>query len=316
MEAYPRRAGTTTARRPRSPAGVGRRGGTPVRLPFVLAVALVLAAPQLLGAVARAQDATPGASPAASPAAGGEFVGNVDIGGRTLNLECSGAGSPTVVLDAGLGEGVWVWSRVQPAVAAFARVCAYDRANVAAGFSDPAPGGPRTAADLAADLDALLVAAGVPGPVVLVGHGFGGSIALVFAGRFPAQVAGLVLVDAPPAAEDPLVPPQPDGTCCERGPFAQGENPERVDLLASEQQAAEAAVPPVPAVVVAQDPTGAPPGWMAYQENQAARLNAQLVVAEGAGHRIHELQPEAVVDAVRQVVEAVRDPANRATSAA
>jgi len=284
-----------------------------VRYLLVLAVALALAAPQLLGAVARAQDATPAASPAA---AGGEFVGNVDVGGRTLNLECSGAGGPTVILEAGLGEGVWVWSRVKPAVAAFTRVCAYDRANVAAGFSDPAPGAARTAEDLAADLRALLRAAGVPGPAVLVGHGFGGSVALVSAGRYPAEVAGLVLVDAPPAAADPAVPPKPDGTCCERGPFAQGANPERVDLLASERQAAESAVPPVPAVVLMQDPAAAPPGWAASQQAQARRLNARLVVAEGTGHRIHELHPAAVVDAVRQVVEAVRDPASWATPAA
>jgi hypothetical protein len=100
------------------------------------------------------------------------------------------------------------------------------------------------------------------------------------------------------------VPPEPDGTCCERGPFAHGENPERVDLLKSERLAAESAVPPVPAVVLMQDPTAAPPGWAAYQQAQAARLNARLVVVGGTGHRIHEPQPEAVVDTVREVVEA------------
>ena len=271
----------------------------------VLAVALFV----LFASVrpAPAQDASPAASPAA---AGGDFFGNVDIGGRTLNLECFGAGGPTVVFEAGLGEGVWVWSRVQPAVAAFARACAYDRANVPSGFSDPAPGGPRTAEDAAADLNALLAAAGVPGPYVLVAHAFGGTVARVYAGRYPGEVAGLVLVDATPPDVDPAVPLD-DPEAAAR--FVRGENPERIDLLASGREADEAAVPPVPAVVLSQDPAVAPPGWQAMQAEQARRLGAELEVAAGAGHRIHELQPELVVDAVRRVVEAAREQAAPAT---
>ena len=71
---------------------------------------------------------------------------------------------------------------------------------------------------------------------MLVGRAFGGTVARVCAGRYPGVVAGLVLADAPPAAPDPVVPPKPDGTCREQGPFARGENPERGDLVASERQ--------------------------------------------------------------------------------
>jgi len=214
------------------------------------------------------------------------------------------------VFEAGLGEGAWVWSRVQPAVAAFARACAYDRADVPAGFSDPTSDTVRTAGDAAADLHALLRAAGVPGPYVLVAHAYGGTVARVYAGRYPGEVAGLVLVDATPPELDPTVPLE-DPEAYAR--FVRGENPERFDLLASGREAEAAAAPPVPTVFLTQDPTVAPPGWRAMQEPQVRQLNARVVVAEGAGHRIHELRPELVVDAVRQVVGAARPPAAPAT---
>jgi len=271
-----------------------------------LVVLLALAGSLLPSRVALAHDATPGASPGA---VSGDFVGNVDIGGRTLNLECFGAGGPTVVFEAGLGDNVFVWSRVQPEVAIFARACAYDRANVTTGFSDPTTDAVRTAADAAADLHTLLGAAGVPGPYVLVAHAFGGTVARVYASRYPAEVAGLVLVDVTPPELDPTVPLD-DPEAYPR--FVRGENPERMDLLTSGQQVAEATVPPVPVVALMQDPTIAPPGWQAMQEEQARQLNARLVVVEGAGHRIHELRPELVVDAVRQVIDAVRDAATPA----
>ncbi len=71
---------------------------------------------------------------------------------------------------------------------------------------------------------------------MLVGRAFGGTVARVCTSRYPGTVAGLVRVDAPSVAPDPVVPPKPDGTCCEQGPFARGENPERGDQVASERQ--------------------------------------------------------------------------------
>jgi pimeloyl-ACP methyl ester carboxylesterase len=82
---------------------------------------------------------------------------------------------------------------VQPRVAEFARVCSYDRAGV--GESDPAST-PRTSADVVADLYALLGAAGVPEPYVLVGSSFGSMVIRLFASTYPEEIAGLVLVDA------------------------------------------------------------------------------------------------------------------------
>ena len=98
-------------------------------------------------------------------------------------------GGPTVVLEAGHGNDSTIWLSVQVAVGPDTRVCSYDRANAPGGASDPAPT-PRTAEEVVADLHALLAAAEVPGPYVLVGHSLGGLFVRLYAGRYPDEVAG------------------------------------------------------------------------------------------------------------------------------
>jgi pimeloyl-ACP methyl ester carboxylesterase len=120
----------------------------------------------------------------------------VDIGGRRLHLDCRGSGSPTVVFESGLdANGSLAWSAVHDSVAATTRACAYDRAGMM--WSQPAPKAEaRDAKAVAADLGKLLDASGEPGPYVVVGHSLGGPYALVFTSTRPADVAGLVFVDA------------------------------------------------------------------------------------------------------------------------
>ena len=119
----------------------------------------------------------------------------VDIGGgRHIQLDCRGAGAPVVVFENGLDTlGSLSWSAVHDEVAATTRACAYSRAGMM--WSDPA-GRPFSAEHVADDLHAALAAAGEKGPYVLVGHSLGGPYVLTFTGRYPADVAGLVLVDA------------------------------------------------------------------------------------------------------------------------
>ena len=117
----------------------------------------------------------------------------VDVGGYRLHLACQGDGSPTVVMEAAIGETGLLWSLVQPAVAQTTRACVYDRAGY--GWSDPSPR-PRTAEVMVEELHRLLAAAEVPGPYVLVGHSFGGLLVRLYAARYPQEVAGLVLVDS------------------------------------------------------------------------------------------------------------------------
>lgn len=116
-----------------------------------------------------------------------------DVGGRTLNLACEGEGSPAVVLESGAGAPGYSWVNVQSEIAKFTHVCSYDRAGY--GWSDAGPY-PRTSAAIADDLHALLRAAGVAPPYVLVGASFGGLNVRVYAGKYPGETAGVVLVDS------------------------------------------------------------------------------------------------------------------------
>lgn len=116
----------------------------------------------------------------------------VDIGGRRLNLYCSGSGANTVIFDSPSGMGGWVWYKVQPEVAKHTRACVFDRAGM--GFSDPSPR-PNTSHNVVEDLHAALGKAGIAPPYVLVGNSFGGANVQLFTYRYPGQVAGLVLVE-------------------------------------------------------------------------------------------------------------------------
>src|SRR5689334_1932416 len=119
----------------------------------------------------------------------------VNIGGRNLFLNCMGEGSPTVVLDSALGMTSYTWWPVQVEIAGITRVCSYDRAGYA--LSDPGPL-PRTSRQIAQELRALLSTAQVPGPYILAGHSLGGLNVRLFATTYPAEVAGVALIDATP----------------------------------------------------------------------------------------------------------------------
>ena len=126
----------------------------------------------------------------------------VDVGGHKLNLFCTGQGSPSIILDAGEGEHMDTWRRLQPAIATFARVCSFDRAGM--GFSEGGPL-PRDASAIVSDEHALLERAHIPPPYVLVGHSIAGLYALLYADRYPDQVVGMVLVDPSFPGQEPLM---------------------------------------------------------------------------------------------------------------
>ena len=266
-----------------------------------------------------AQDATPDAA----------SVTTVDIGGRSLLLECLGEGSPTVILEAGRFPSA-EWSAVIVEVAQFTRVCRYDRANT--GSSDAAPL-PRTGQDVAADLHALLTAANVPGPYVLAGEALGGLFVRLYAAAYPDDVAGMVLAEAMHeetfTAQGLLITPE-DMAETIRLDFAGGDPegiwtaedfPITVDQMRAARQAAP--LPPMPLVVLASGKVSEfpdspyPPAsdvvWGPLALTLQASLStltpdARLVVLEDSGRSIHKEQPQAIVAAIRDVVNAVRDP--------
>jgi pimeloyl-ACP methyl ester carboxylesterase len=116
-----------------------------------------------------------------------------DVGGHRLHLNCTGSGSPTVVLENGLGETSPIWTRITAEAARTTRVCAYDRAGQ--GWSDDVAD-PQDGLAIAADLHTLLGRAHETGPYVLVGHSAGGSYAMVYADQYPNDMAGMVLLDS------------------------------------------------------------------------------------------------------------------------
>ena len=124
----------------------------------------------------------------------------VDVGSHRLHLNCTGSGSPTVVLQAGGGEMSSAFGWIAPAVAEETRVCVYDRAGH--GWSESA-GTAQDGAEVAADLHTLLERGQVPGPYVLAGHSFGGLYTLTFAALYSDEVAGMVLVDTTAPASEP-----------------------------------------------------------------------------------------------------------------
>lgn len=247
-----------------------------------------------------------------SPEAEAELI---DIGdGRSLWMECDGEGSPTVILESGLGGDHRTWERVRPAIAAEVRVCTYDRAGI--GESTPASG-TRTAADAVADLNRLLEAAEIEPPYVLVGFSWGGAIAQLYAATHPESIAGLVLVESnhPREAEQFEAHLTPEQIQVDREMAL--DNPEGVDPLASfaELQAA-GPLPDVPLVVVtAGQPADWPPGWdpatfdalRAEQQADLATFTPQgrQVIAEESGHHVPSEQPDIVVEAIRSVLSDV-----------
>ncbi|MGI8485159.1 MAG: alpha/beta fold hydrolase [Thermomicrobiales bacterium] len=288
--------------------------------------------------------------PAASPISySRDFTGLVDIGDdRDLYMECRGSGMPTVVLEAGYRSPATVWTddlvqpahprtMVLPGVAAFTRVCAYDRpgtdvvldGQLHKSRSTPIPM-PRTAQSAVDDLHTLLQVTDVPAPYVLVGHSLGGLLVRLYASTYPDEVAGLVLVDAwSEALQGLLTPEQWEAYVhlnSEIPPEIAGDlDYETIDFAAAStamRQAAETQpLRPMPLVVlshaqpfgVPEDALGFSPevlerAWASAQDQLAALVpHAQHVIATESGHYIQLQQPDLVIEAVRQVVEAVRN---------
>ena len=241
----------------------------------------------------------------------------VDIGGRSIYLDCRGEGSPTVVLDAGMGGGADSWGSVLDGLAQTTRTCAYDRP----GRGTSPPRGRHTLADTAADLRAALGAAGETAPFILVGHSHGGNYVRVFTDRYRRDVAGIVLVDTfDPDIEETRIDPllgtlqpeyksQLDGL---RGLVAKVED---LDWPASELELRASSVAGTPTEVLRApryDPRldaatneSVAAAWIAgYESLSPGAMHYEI--APGAGHLIQLDRPDLVIAATRRLVDAAR----------
>ena len=222
----------------------------------------------------------------------------VPVNGHTLFLDCQGTASgPTVILLAGGGGTTSTWDKVQPEIAAFARVCSYDRAGL--GRSSPIRE-EQSADQIIDDLAALLTQAHLPPPYVLVGHSIGGLYARKFDERYDAKVAGMVLIDS--SHEEQI------WRFAKDEPEALSEYPKWKDAAA---MASEGFLPPderlqwhfsKPLIVLEH---GIPPEpvWHAMQVDLASRSpKGKLITATQSSHYIQKLQPDLVIQSVRTVL--------------
>ena len=275
-------------------------------------------------------------SPSPTPTPTPMPSGKVDVGGHELYYQCSGQGSPTVILESGGDVDSSYWAAVFNSIKRLTRVCMYDRANL--GRSDKVPG-TRTFYDMTRDLQVLLENAHIGGPYILVGWSMGGFLVRIFAGQHPTEVVGIVLVDsAHPDMGDRLtacLPPEsanePENiqfvrmavTGC-RTQVGHLSCVEGVDVRTSDQQARDVeSLGDLPLVVISQAPNISGLGfslgplpvevdaclqqtWQAMQ-NELAELSSHTtwLTARG-GHMIPLEQPALIAQAVIDLVEQSR----------
>jgi len=246
--------------------------------------------------------------------------GKVNIGDYSLFMDCIGEGSPTIIFENGLEQDfMGSWGNVQPAMSTVTRTCAYDR--LGQGSSDLVPAGKvRTVQDGVNDLVALLKAAEIDPPYILVGHSFGGLNALLFADQYPDAVDGVVLVDAfhPDmfkrfAEADPtyVIPaagvPEQDGGLIPAIPFIE-MSPEQLDWVTSAAQAADLrSLGDRPLAVVSAGGSIENAAWKALQENFLTySSNSTQIIAEESLHFVMGTEPERVIEAALWVVDEAR----------
>ena len=262
----------------------------------------------------------------------------VDIGGYRLHINCVGAGGPTVILEYGLEATYLDWYLVQPEVARFAQVCTYDRAGY--GWSDRSPR-PRVPSVMADELYSLLQKAGLRPPFILVAHSFGSYNAVMFAHKFPQEVAGLVLVDGLHTLSDfpfrlgdrislramqamiPFGLPRWRGWCGGSAPEEQRGEKRAITCRSSVYGAfyrESASLPEsvkemrsitslgaIPLIDIARDPSIGPSGggddWNLIQKQKLSlSTNSELVVATGSGHDVPQARPDLIVAAIKKLV--------------
>lgn len=229
-------------------------------------------------------------------------------GGHEVRMVVRGSGKPVVVLEQ-FGPGpLEPWMKIQNRVAEFATVVTYEHAGgMASGFAFP----PRDAKSIARELRDALRSAGLEPPFVMVGYSFGGPYVRVFAGQFPDEVAGLVLVD--PSTEEFfewLWKTDPKSRISARNKQMQNE---MGMVEQSFKQAADAGIPQLPTVVLtggkARDSvTGrqSMPRWIASHSNWVAQLpQGRHVVSKKSGHAIPFMEPDRVVEVIRELVESL-----------
>ena len=167
---------------------------------------LVVTVTLAVGAYSTYNAITIHSSLAGYPPAGKLYV----VHGHRMHLYCIGSGQPTIILESGLGQASDLgWGEFQTKLAGMTRVCSYDRAGT--GWSEPKTG-PRDADQIVAELHGLLAEARVSGPLVLMGHSYGGMYVRAYTARYRTDVAGMVLIDSSTPFQEERFRALPEGS--------------------------------------------------------------------------------------------------------
>jgi pimeloyl-ACP methyl ester carboxylesterase len=266
----------------------------------------------------------------------------VDVNSHFMHIHCIGEGSPTVILELGIGSASFAWYDIHRQISQITRTCAYDRAGL--GYSEPSDQAKR-ATDVAATLHELLIRAGIDDELVLVGWSAGGIYVREFYQQFPKQVVGMVLVDSSHEQQARRLPKESGGgadpalnIAKHLAPFGlirlSGLLEKRVaaspasdeakaylrvtyqfshvlDTVASESDAFNHDIdddePPatlgsLPLIVLAAGRTDQAVTLPLQRELAALSTNGRLVVARDSGHSIQVDQPQLIIDSVRDLV--------------
>jgi pimeloyl-ACP methyl ester carboxylesterase len=260
--------------------------------------------------------AGPTNTPTPDPLSSGAPV-EVEVGGHLMSIHCFGTGSPVVVLENGAGEAWPYWRTVYSQLPPTIRVCLYDRRG-------------RTSQEMVEDLHALLTGAHLEGPYVLVGHSFGGLNVMLYANRYPEEVAGIVLEDSVHPDQDSrflavLPPKSPDESsdlaAIRNDVSAPSHNIGGIDWATSVDQVRTVkSLGDIPLTVLTAQPgsftwgriptdvaAGLDQVWQDMQ-NDLARLssNSTHIFATKVGHTIHYQEPQLIIDVILDLVNRAR----------
>ena len=258
--------------------------------------------------------------PATAESTPSSISGWIDVGAYRLYYHCMGAGTPVVILEAGWGDVGETWHLVQPEVARYTQVCAYDRVGL--GRSDPGPE-PRTYLDAVTDLHMLLAGAEISPPYILVGHSLGGMYMRLYTDQYADEVVGLVLVDSShpesftrnAAVLPPETPDESENLRFYREWFASY----RRDPTLRSELLEPGSLGDLPLVVLTamnkQRAEDLPAGlneqfnqiWLELQQELALlSTNSTHVVSEVSEHFIQHDEPELVIQAILDLLLEVR----------
>jgi pimeloyl-ACP methyl ester carboxylesterase len=245
----------------------------------------------------------------------------IDLGSHSLHVVEAGSGAAMVVFESGLGEDTSTWSDVQPKIGQFARTFLYDRAGLGKSSALPARAHPRTVEDMVQELHELLRAAKFEAPYVLVGHSLGGALIQVFARTYPAEVAGLVLVDPEDGQlVDLLHSHMSDADWAARQKAVDEAVSAMTPAIRAEQDAMlkhdshagkQASLPDVPVILLTGTKKNPEFPGNPLEQDLKMELHKKLlattphgkqVLAPNSRHYIQNDQPELVIEAVREVV--------------